>query len=275
MLRKGDLKLGKITIERSGYMARKRMIDPEFWSDQEIGFWSPLARLFYIALWNFADDEGRLKAHSKLLKAQVFPYETKVDIDSLKMEVAGKVHWYKVKDQEYGYIRNFFKHQTINKPTPSKLPSPNDSFECYGTTTVAIPEESSLREEKRIEEKRSESYVDFEKSTHATWNSFCERFPMLPRVREISAKRRTKLKLRWQVKSFREFQVICDAIALQPFLTGRNKYNWRVSFDWLIDNDTNYLKVLEFKYTDDNVQGDPILAAALDAAAKSKEKVAV
>ena len=58
-------------------MARKRMIDPEFWSDEEIATLSFPARLFYIGLWNFADDEGKGKGHSKLLKAQIFPYDEK------------------------------------------------------------------------------------------------------------------------------------------------------------------------------------------------------
>jgi uncharacterized phage protein (TIGR02220 family) len=105
-------------------MARKRMIDPEFWSDEEIGHWSALARLFYIGLWNFADDEGRFKAHDDLLKAQIFPYDKQIKIDQLKQEVSTKVQWYEAAGSKYGYLRNFLKHQKINRPTESKLPKP-------------------------------------------------------------------------------------------------------------------------------------------------------
>lgn len=105
-------------------MARKRIIDPEFWSDEEIGKWSYAARLFYIGLWNFADDAGRFKAHNDLLKAQIFPYEKKIDIDKLKKELNHKIQWYEVENLQYGFIRNFLKHQRIDRPTDSKLPVP-------------------------------------------------------------------------------------------------------------------------------------------------------
>lgn len=104
-------------------MPRKRIIDPEFWSDEEIGKWPFEARLFYIGLWNFADDEGRLKAHPSLLKSQIFPYETEVDIETLKNIVSGKVDWYSVDNSQYGNILNFLKYQRIDRPTPSKIPT--------------------------------------------------------------------------------------------------------------------------------------------------------
>lgn len=107
-------------------MPRKRIIDPEFWSDEEIGFWSHAARLFYIGLWNFSDDEGRFKAHSALLKSQIFPYDSEIDIETLKSEISGKIDWYEVGGCQYGHLRNFLKHQRIDKPSPSKLPKFDD-----------------------------------------------------------------------------------------------------------------------------------------------------
>ena len=113
-------------------MPRKRMISPEFWRDEEIGAWSIEARLFYIGLWSFADDEGRLRAHPKLLKSQIFPYDEKINIEKLKAEVSKKVLWYKYAGQEYGYIKNFLKHQQINRPSKSQLPAPpKDIFEVF------------------------------------------------------------------------------------------------------------------------------------------------
>lgn len=117
-----EIRLGR--KEREKVMARKRMIDPEFWSDEEIGSWSFQARLFYIGLWNFADDEGRFKAAPKLLKAQIFPYDDKIAVNKLKKEVENKIQWYVVDSLQYGFIRNFLKHQRIDRPTSSKLPEP-------------------------------------------------------------------------------------------------------------------------------------------------------
>ena len=107
-------------------MPRKRMIDPEFWSDEEIGSWPPIAKLFYIGLWNFSDDNGRFKAHRRMLYAQIFPYSIPRNITfcKLKQLLGNKVVWYEVEGLQYGHLRNFNKHQRIDRPTPSKLPPP-------------------------------------------------------------------------------------------------------------------------------------------------------
>jgi hypothetical protein len=120
-------------------MARKRMIDPEYWSDEEIGGWSYAARLFYIALWNFADDEGRFKAHNALLKSQIFPYDKKINIQNLKKELGNKVQWYEVNNAQYGFIRNFSTYQKIDHPSESKLPPPPKFDESSGNLQGVIP----------------------------------------------------------------------------------------------------------------------------------------
>lgn len=135
-------------------MARKRMIDPEFWSDEEIAGWSFAARLFYIGLWNFADDEGRFKAHDDLLRAQIFPYEKKIDISALKKEMNGKIRWYEADGLKYGFVRNFLKHQSLDHPTKSKLPIPPKLAEDSSKVRRGLAEDSPLIEEKLREEKR-------------------------------------------------------------------------------------------------------------------------
>jgi hypothetical protein len=268
-------------------MARKRVIDPEFWSDEEIGHWSFQARLFYIGIWNFSDDEGRFKAHDSLLKSQIFPYDNKIDIIRLKQEVAKKVQWYVYDGQSYGFTRNFMKHQRIDRPSQSKLPAPpacsEDSanirrtFDEHSTNAQrGLDDDSRLREEKLREEKLREvklSYVDFEKSTLIAWNSFCEDHPELSKTREITGKRRDKLKLRFSQESFKQFKMILDAIAQQPFCLGVNNRGWKVTLDWLIENDTNFIKVLEMRYRDDKPKtaGESAYEAAVKEAQKGVE----
>jgi len=139
-------------------MARKRIIDPEFWSDEEIGKWSHSARLFYIALWNFADDEGRFKAHAALLKSQIFPYDLKTDIEALKRELNYKIQWYEAKGLQYGFIRNFLKHQRIDRPTGSKLPKPPKQLDDTSTIPrgVVLP---NIREVKLSKDNISKEKV--------------------------------------------------------------------------------------------------------------------
>lgn len=110
-------------------MARKRMIDPEYWSDEKIATLSLPARLFFIGLWNFSDDAGIFKSHPHLLKSFVFPYDEleTVDIEKYLIEIEKQnlIFRYKINGQQYGIILNFRKHQVINKPQPSKLPAPS------------------------------------------------------------------------------------------------------------------------------------------------------
>ena len=50
-------------------MARKRMIDPNFWTDEKLGECSIQERLLFMGLIGNANDEGYGRANSKLIKA--------------------------------------------------------------------------------------------------------------------------------------------------------------------------------------------------------------
>lgn len=91
-------------------------------------------------------------------------------------------------------------------------------------------------------------FEEFEGKFLAAWNNLCLKFPILPKIQEITGTRRAHLKKRYEKASFREFPKILEAIETQQFLLGENDRKWVISFDWLIRNDTNYLKVLEKKY---------------------------
>lgn len=107
-------------------MPRIRTIKPEFWTDEKIVELSPWARLFYIGLWNFADDNGVVEYKPKQLKMRIFPAD-KVDIESLVSELAKLklILVYEVEDAQYLQCPNLAKHQVIDKPRKSNLPTPN------------------------------------------------------------------------------------------------------------------------------------------------------
>ena len=111
---------------------------------------------------------------------------------------------------------------------------------------------STNKNDKNDKNDKNKAYVNFEKFTLTTWNLFCNDFPTLPRIQEITPKRRSLLKKRFEQKSFKDFDAIIKAIKEQPFLNGKNNRNWKVNFDWIISNDTNYVKILERKYKNDN-----------------------
>jgi hypothetical protein len=68
-------------------------------------------------------------------------------------------------------------------------------------------------------------------------------------IRVLTKERKEKLLDRFQEEIFREeYPEIFNQIKRIPFLLGVNKEKWRVSFDWLIKDDYNYVKVLEGFY---------------------------
>ena len=58
-------------------MARKRMIKPEFFVDERIMDLPIPARILFIGMWVYADDEGIFKNSPKQLKVQIFPSDVK------------------------------------------------------------------------------------------------------------------------------------------------------------------------------------------------------
>lgn len=107
-------------------------------------------------------------------------------------------------------------------------------------------------EENRVEENKNR-YAEFENSVLSKWNSFCDKYPKLSKISKISNTRRKHLKERFVDSEFKDFDKILQAIEKQPFLingnpNSRDHKDWHIDFDWIIKNDTNYIKVLELKY---------------------------
>lgn len=164
-------------------MARKRMIDPDFWSDEKLGQCKRDERLFFMGLISNADDEGRGRGNIRLLKATIFPYDEDIkakDVEQMACSLMdkGMAYFYIVDGQDFYYLPNFSKHQVINKPTESKLPEmPINQAEVvlpeyYRSTTTPLP--PKRKEEKRREEKIK--YADFVTLTLKEYNSLVEKF---------------------------------------------------------------------------------------------------
>ena len=105
----------------------------------------------------------------------------------------------------------------------------------------------------KIEEDKDKSRVELYQTIVNQWNVFCEKHPSLSKVIRLTDTRCKKIKARTVDDNFKQFDKMLNAIEKQPFLFNGNSgskehENWRVNFDWLIENDTNYVKVLEMKY---------------------------
>ena len=114
---------------------------------------------------------------------------------------------------------------------------------------ITQPNKESKVKESKVKDNTT-SYPAFEKAVFAGWNSFCGSYPVLAKIKEITSERRKKIKERYEKTSFRDFNAILTAISTQPFLLGESERGLKIDFDWLIKNNTNYIKVLESRYKD-------------------------
>jgi len=107
-------------------MARIRTIKPEFWADEKLSECSLSARLLFIGLLTFADDQGRFEYRPARIRMQVFPCGSASleDVTEWLGELSehSLIRVYEIDSCRFVDIPNFLKHQRINRPTPSKLP---------------------------------------------------------------------------------------------------------------------------------------------------------
>ena len=121
-------------------MARIRTIKPDFWTDERLVECSMAARLFFIGMLNFADDNGNLQRSAKKLKMQIFPGDN-IDCEKLIGELIAQriIGEYSANGDKFLNIRNFLKHQVIDRPSKSNIPPnsnpvDNTSLDEHSTT---------------------------------------------------------------------------------------------------------------------------------------------
>jgi len=114
---------------------RIRSIKPEMLEDARIAELSDGAFRLFTGMILLADDSGRLRADTRYLMGQVFwgaPDGSTNTRDRVAMALrelieANVVQFYTVRGQDYCLLRNFNKHQRIDKPSKPKCPGPDES----------------------------------------------------------------------------------------------------------------------------------------------------
>lgn len=107
-------------------MARIRTIKPEFWGHPIMGRRSEGARLMAIALLNLADDEGYFLADAILVRNFARPYDRDSGSETAELlQELSEIGYLEVRIHAshgpIGKIIAFNKHQSISKPSDSKL----------------------------------------------------------------------------------------------------------------------------------------------------------
>jgi hypothetical protein len=115
-------------------MARIRTIKPEFWKSEDIARLSRNARLTFIGLWSYVDDNGVGRDNEKLIAAELYPLEDDPcealaivhrDLDELSREC--RVVRYTVSGCRFLYVVNWKRHQKIDRPNKERYPLPEEA----------------------------------------------------------------------------------------------------------------------------------------------------
>lgn len=135
-------------------------------------------------------------------------------------------------------IKNDGGCQIINQELTNNQPAVDKSSTLYNVVKDNI-------KEKKDKISPSVSF-DFFK----TWNDFAKKHS-LAQINALTKGRKDKLNARLKESSF-DFKKILEVLSVQDFAIGKvpgtDGRFWKVDFDWIIKNDTNYVKILEEKY---------------------------
>ena len=108
-------------------MARIRTIKPHFFRSYDVAALSYRARLTWIGLWTYVDDEGRGRDDARIIKGELWALEDDVtwkDVQRDLTELSRSAHVvrYTSDGRDYLCIPTWLDHQVISRPTKSRFP---------------------------------------------------------------------------------------------------------------------------------------------------------
>lgn len=117
-----------------------------------------------------------------------------------------------------------------------------DQEEASEPEGVNIP----LKDEKPTEGKKKGKDVDFN-AIVAMYHAEC---PSFPRIVKVSEARKSKIRIRLEEMKgdFDVIKKVFQKLEASKFCRGDNKNGWKASFDWIFENEKNWVKVYEGNY---------------------------
>jgi hypothetical protein len=219
---------------------RIRSLKPEFFKDRVTGRWPADLKMFYCGLWVFADDAGRFEWEPDLIRSELFPFDSRADVEGLleRVRETGKVVQYEAGGVVYGAIPSFSEHQHPDKAKPSKLPDPMDG----STNQGGVPDASPMRPRSMLagEERRGEESLG-ERSTPRpspddvlrAWNEAASRAGL----RRCRGSEKIKKTIRTRLKADGWFAAFSSSVAYaegSDWTRGQNDRGWVADLDWLL-----------------------------------------
>lgn len=108
---------------------RIRTIKPEFWASEDIARLSWSARLLFIGLWSYVDDNGVGRDNERLIIAELFPLEddpretlASVSRDLQTLAAGNLIVRYTVESRSYLAVVTWNEHQRIDRPNRGRYP---------------------------------------------------------------------------------------------------------------------------------------------------------
>lgn len=119
------------TREGIAPVARIRSIKPEFFTSETLAKVSKSARLTFIGLWTYVDDNGVGLDNDRLVAAALYALEEdplealrSVSEDLAQLSTVGVVTRYEVNGRRYLFITNWLEHQKVSHPGKPRYPRP-------------------------------------------------------------------------------------------------------------------------------------------------------
>jgi hypothetical protein len=104
---------------------RNRMIKTDFWDDEKIGQISIFSRLVFIGIWNMCDDFGVCRAIPQYIRSSLFKYDdiSIIEIEDALCQLSNKnlICLAEHENQTYLFVKNFKKHQKIDRPSKNRV----------------------------------------------------------------------------------------------------------------------------------------------------------
>lgn len=149
------------------------------------------------------------------------------------------------------------QNETKTEPNlnqPETIPEPNPNHTIYNNIILSpkVDNISSFSDEKEAStpaHTRKEDLLPL-KRVKDMWNETCVSYPQLLK---LSDARKNKIRIRLQEmgggeKGMEVMKEIFRRLEDSSFLRGNNKRGWKATFDWVFENDKNWVKVWEGNY---------------------------
>jgi hypothetical protein len=208
-------------------MARRRMIDPNFWDSEDVSRLSMFARLMFIGMVSNADDSGRGRANTNYLKSVIFPYDDirVAEVDKALSEISHNtsVVVYEVARSKYYAFTNWERWQKVDHPTQSVIPPPPDK----------APESASeAAEEAAYEAGETDGKKSFPNDSRTIRETLANDSPLIESNLIESNLIESKGRARFKKPTLEEVKAYCDerknAVDPESFLDHYESNGWMV-----------------------------------------------